>query len=109
MSQIKVTWKAFGEDPAQGKFITSVEFDHAVSAEWQGEQRFLDKLYEETNLHRGKMWDVIQPRLNDSRTHTSLSVGDEIEITHSSYRVLYGVANTGFEIVEIAETTRAGE
>lgn len=35
MSQIKVTWKAFGEDPEQGKFITSVEFDHAVSADWQ--------------------------------------------------------------------------
>ena len=109
MAQVKITWKAFGEDAEENRFITSVEFDYPVSSEWKEEQRFLDELFEATNLYSGKLWNVIQPKLSPVRTHTALSVGDEIEIAHDTYRVLYLIKNTKFEVIEIIETTGANK
>lgn len=109
MAQVKITWKAFGEDAQKHRFITSVEFDYPVSSEWKEEQRFLDELFEATNLYSGKLWNVIQPKLSPVRTHTALSVGDEIEIAHDTYRVLYLIKDFGFEVIEIIETTGANK
>lgn len=44
-----------------------------------------ESLYENTNQYEGPLWDAMQP-LPDSRTHTSISVGDYVVIDDRMYR-----------------------
>lgn len=92
--KVKVTWKAFGDKPFANRYVSSAEFElhdyipaHPV---------LLDSIYEATNLQSelaefGKdlftiyLWKVIEARLPENRTHTSISVGDEIEIDGTTY------------------------
>lgn len=108
MSNIKVTWKAFGDRPELGKFISSVEFETPLEHNEEDllgeiivQQNFCEKLFAQTNLYSGNFWDIIEPLLSKSRTHTSLSVGDEIEIVCPSCPapIIYKVADCGFETV----------
>jgi hypothetical protein len=99
MSQVKITWKAFGDKPAANKFVTSVEFETDFKLEdWYIEQ-FMNIAYRQTNTYSGNLWDVISPLLSPLRTHTALSIGDEIEIDG----VAYVTANFGFIKVEDAD------
>jgi hypothetical protein len=99
MSKVKISWKAFGDKPKQGKFVSSVEFETEFKLEeWYIEQ-FLNIAYRQTNTYSGNLWDIIQPQLSENRTHTALSVGDEIEIDGQ----VYIVADFGFEKIEDVE------
>lgn len=96
MKQIKVTWKAFGEFPERGKFITSVEFEIDVAplglTEEDVNQSICEGIYQATNLYGGGYWNLIQPKLSENRTHTALSIGDEVEIDGA----IYVCADIGF-------------
>lgn len=83
MKNIKVTWKAFGESPIHNEYITSVEFywDTDLSA-----LEICEQIFQDTNKYRGAMWDTIEPMLSPQRTHTALSVGDEVEVNGVTYR-----------------------
>lgn len=35
----------------------------------------------------GPLWDLIEPVMPEDRSHTALSIGDEVEIDGKSYRV----------------------
>lgn len=84
---IKVTWKAFGDQVERGRFISTA----TVNITWT-EFRFdqhiqlLRMIYENTNLYQGAFWDLLEPVLPANRTHTALSVGDEVEIDGAIYR-----------------------
>ena len=95
--KVKVTWKAFGNKIEQGRYVSSVEFDildYKIPADKY--HLLLDAIYKATNL-QGELeefngtafeiylWKVIEARLAPDRTHTSLSVGDEIEIEGQAY------------------------
>ena len=97
MTKVKITWKAFGDRPEVGREITSVEFDYDLP-EGQ-EMRFLNLLYEHTNLYQGELWGIISPKLSEHRTHTALSIGDEIQLGDDTYKV----APTGFDLLEKSE------
>ena len=74
------------------------------------ETGWCDVLYEITNLQddvydftRNKtkqlLWNLLKPLLPDNRTHTSLSVGDEITIGTNTYRC----ADIGWELLDTKE------
>jgi len=95
--KVKVTWKAFGNRIEQGRFVSSVEFDildYKIPADKY--PLLLNAIYKATNLQSELadfggtafevyLWKVIEARLASDRTHTSLSIGDEIEIEGQTY------------------------
>ena len=106
--KIKITWKAFGNKVEQGRFVSSVHFDLYDITE--STESILNSIYKATNLQSELadfgakpfeiyLWNVIEPRLAKDRTHTSLSVGDEIEINGQ----VYVCADFGWVKVEDAE------
>lgn len=101
--KIKITWKAFGDKPEIGRFVSSVEF---YFNGFQGQdintishENVLNSLYRDTNTYSGLFWNKIEPLLKATRTHTSLSIGDEIEIDGQTYVC----ADIGWVKVEDAE------
>ena len=89
--QVTITWKAFGDRPEANRFISTVEFKTEFP-ETITDQGILNICYADTNLYQGYIWGKIEALLSPTRTHTALSVGDEIAIDGR----IYEVANTGF-------------
>jgi len=92
--KVKVTWKAFGNRIEQGRYVSSVDFELLDTK--PSHDVLLNAIYKATNLQDELadfgakaldiyLWKVIEPRLASDRTHTSLSVGDEIEIDGQTY------------------------
>lgn len=96
MAQVKITWKAFGDKPEIGRFISSVEFETEFKIDESNVDKFLEVVYHNTNTYSGNLWQIIEPKLSATRTHTSISVGDEIEIDGQ----VYICADFGFEKIE---------
>ena len=108
MTKVKVTWKAFDKQPERGRSITSVEVElvNQVSDDF----RICEAIFKVTNLKDElaefgaslteiNLWETIKPKLSPTRTHTSLSIGDEIEIDGRAYIC----ADLGFIKVSEAE------
>lgn len=103
MTKVKVTWKAFGDKPQIGRFVSSVEFTlPEVVSKTVSDEHICETIFKQTNLYSGPVWDVIQPLLSETRTHTALSVGDEVEIDG----VAYICADLGFIKVSDAEVRK---
>lgn len=94
-TKIKITWKTFGDKPQINRYISSVEFDLALTNP-NTDEEIMDALYAQTNLYSGTLWNKIEPLLAPTRTHTALSVGDEIAIDGRTYKV----ADCGFTLIE---------
>ena len=107
MTKIKITWKAFGDIAERGRFISSVEVElvNQVSDDF----RICEAIYKVTNLQGEladfgaslaeiNLWETIESKLSPTRTHTSLSVGDEVEIDGRAYIC----ADLGFKLLEKA-------
>jgi hypothetical protein len=96
--KVKITWKAFGDKVERGRFISSVEvetnFPETVSA-----KEICEIVFADTNCYQGYIWGLIEKKLSATRTHTSISVGDEIEIDGQ----VYICADFGFEKIEEVE------
>ncbi len=97
MSKVKVTWKAFGDKPEIGRFVSSVEFETEFAV--KDTDKFCEVVFHVTNTQSGNLWSIIQPLLSETRTHTSISIGDEIEIDG----IAYVCADFGFIKVSDAE------
>ena len=105
MSQkVKITWKAFGDKPERGRFISSVEVETEFP-ETVSDKQICEIIYADTNLYQGYIWQLIHPLLSETRTHTSISVGDEIEINGQ----VYICSDFGFKKIEDAEIQKIGE
>ena len=105
MSKVKVTWKAFGDKPKIGRSISSVEFETEFKIAEADVDQFLNVVYRTTNTYSGNLWQIIEPLLSKTRTHTSISIGDEIEIDGQ----VYICADFGFEKIEDVEIKKFGE
>lgn len=84
MAKVTVTWKAFGN--RQNRQISSVTIE--VPNDFVAPQfhnSVMNSIYQDTNLYRGFYWNLIEPLLSPNRTHTSLSIGDEITIGEQTY------------------------
>ena len=108
MSKVKITWKAFGDQPERGRFISSVEVELAKQV--SDDFRICEAIYKVTNLQGElaefgaslteiNLWKTIESKLSPTKTHISLSVGDEIEIDGRAYIC----ADLGFIKVSEAE------
>lgn len=76
MKNVVIVWKAFGGDACL-EFNTGSDIPDPVICE---------DLFQATNVQSGKTWDSIKSFLPEARTHTSLSVGDEVIVDDKTYR-----------------------
>jgi len=104
MSKVKITWKAFGNKPEIGRFISSVEFETEFPKTVSHEQ-ICEIVFADTNCYQGYIWGKIESKMSAKRTHTSISVGDEIEIDGQ----VYICADFGFEKIEDVEIKYHGD
>ncbi len=81
MNKVKITWKAFSNGGSRQD--TSVEFDTEL---FITPIAFCDAVFRATNTYSGALWDMIQPMLSPDRTHTALSVGDEVTVDDVTFR-----------------------
>ena len=105
MSKVKVTWKAFGESVESGRFISSVEFETEFEINDENRDQFFGVVYQQTNTYQGNLWNIIEPKLSATRTHTAISIGDEIEVDGQ----VYICADFGFEKIEDVEIKYHGD
>ena len=73
---ITITWKAFGSPTS-----ATIQYDTGLD-----EDAILAKAFRETNLYEGYLWNALEPHLPEDRTHTALSVGDEVAINGNVFR-----------------------
>lgn len=91
--QITITYKAFSNNERP---ITSATIEiNGMFIEPNQYEQLCDLLFHETNLQQGSLWNKLQPVLPANRTHTSLSVGDEITINTYTFRC----ADVGWELL----------
>jgi hypothetical protein len=94
MSIITINWKAFVRDdvPTTRKAVSAtIQYDTQLD-----DESICEKAFRDTNTYSGELWDALQP-LPVGRTHTSLSVGDEVTVDGRTYRC----ASEGWEAVEV--------
>jgi len=101
--KIKISWKAFGDKPEIGRFVSSVEFElgsfTGQNINEIADVNICEWIYKDTNTYSGLIWNQIEKKLSATRTHTSISIGDEIEIDGQ----VYICADFGFIKKEDAE------
>lgn len=92
--KVRITWRAFGDKPDIGRFVSSTSFD--IYDVKPTHDQLLNCIYKATNLQDELadfgadaftiyLWKVIEARLPENRTHTSLSIGDEVDIDGVTY------------------------
>lgn len=118
-TQIKITWQAFGNRPEANRFISSATLELEGTWNQISNNVLLESIYSATNLKSEladfgyaplliQLWQEIEKVLPENRTHTSLSVGDLVQINRTDASIqlqdgpTYVVADAGFELVEKA-------
>ena len=116
MAQITITWKAFGDRPEANRFVRSASIEITNQLESLTNEPLLETIYKVTNLQNDladfgahpleiALWESIKEVLPTDRTHTSLSVGDEIQINRTLASFIeqdgptYKVSDMGFVMV----------
>ena len=85
MTTITITWKAFCHEDTPERQATSATIQY--DAPPVDDIILCDKVFRDTNLYEGDLWDILKPVLpdNSKRTHTALSVGDTVEVDGNLY------------------------
>lgn len=80
---VTITYKAFSTPFEQSDNCAKLSFSVAYSGD---DYALLEALFHDTNTYSGSLWNIIKDLLPAERTHTALSVGDEVEIDRRVYR-----------------------
>ena len=57
MTKVKVTWKAFGDKPQIGRFVSSVKFTlPEVVSKTVSDEHICETIFKQTNLYNGPVW-----------------------------------------------------
>lgn len=101
---VRVSWKAFSDPrraeanlkvfPVTSAAVQIPEFNNLKDSE------ILNKVYQDTNLYNGEFWNYLEDVLPKDRSHTALSIGDEVTISRSNQSRVYRCAETGWDCVE---------
>lgn len=83
MATITVTWKAFADSLSLRERVTSATLEYDFGDKTA--EQICDVVFAETNKYQGEFWNALEPLMNENRTHTSLSVGDEVEVDGVTY------------------------
>jgi hypothetical protein len=86
MTTLTITWKAFANSHILSDRITSATINVAPVTPSESVYDLLSQVFHDTNTYNGKLWELLQPVLPDNRTHTALSVGDEVTINNRTFR-----------------------
>jgi hypothetical protein len=89
---VKVTYKAFGNPKTIDVVLPT------IVGKYVDDLHICEQIFKQTNTYTGPIYDQIIER-GEGRTHTSLSVGDEVEINGQ----VYICADFGFEKIEDVE------
>jgi hypothetical protein len=84
MNNVTITWKAFGKPTFA-----------VIMVNGRSELQICEDIFEATNTRSGRIWDAIQCDIPADRTHTAISIGDEIDIDGTVYRC----AAIGWDVV----------
>lgn len=99
MTYIEITWNT-RPGYTGSRETTSVSFDSGLvigsDLDSDRDLALCEELFADTNTYSGSWWSAIQPRLSENRSHTALSVGDDIRIGDNVYRC----ADIGFGLIE---------
>lgn len=80
--EVEITYKAFEkylkDNPGAGD-VVSVTVDW-VEGKHLHYKEILEQVFIQTNTYSGSFWDRLKNKLPSNRTHTALSVGDEVKI-----------------------------
>jgi hypothetical protein len=79
-SEVTVTWKAFGEPTSATIWFRNDDYPPATPL------GVCAMLFSQTNLYKGHLWDLLETVLPENRTHTALSVGDEVTVDGVTHR-----------------------
>lgn len=108
VATIEITWTAYGTMGAdkdnykqylasQGYELSedaSAKFEFELGAD-ESDLEFCERVFANTNLYAGKVWDAVESVMPAERSHTALSVGDFVSIDGRTYRC----ADLGFTLV----------
>lgn len=108
---IEITWKAFQHNEIgnkQGVTSATIEIPDEINV-WNN-NGWCELLYEVTNLQdeiydftRNEtklfVWNLLKPLLPANRTHTSLSVGDEVTIAKEGVAITYRCESFSWEVI----------
>jgi hypothetical protein len=107
MTTVTITYKAFSNN--NDRPITSAtievgypfvyEYPYNANQTQQQDIKLCDVLYHQTNIYEGSLWNLLEPVLPTNRTHTALSVGDEVTITDTDNTRTYRCADIGWELL----------
>lgn len=107
MTTIKLTYKAFAHNARPTtEGVTTAQFELETADVLDND--IMNVVYKVTNLQSDlaefgasnfeiKLWETIKAILPANRTHTSLSVGDEIQIGRRNYEI----SDVGFKMLSI--------
>ena len=88
---------AVAGQPITRRSVASFTFKCPVEFENLSDYQICEKVFAITNQQSGKIWDSIKDNLPQERTHTSLSVGDEVVIQKGrNQEWIYECADLGF-------------
>lgn len=78
---VKIVWMPMAADDERGPQSVNLKVeDHNR----ENDAQLLERLFDNTNLYTGELWDAMQP-LPADRPHTALSVGDIVYISRRAY------------------------
>ena len=113
MTTVTITYKAFSNNNNNRPITTATievgypyVYEGVYSANQTTEQdtKLCDLLYHATNTQQGRLWELLENVLPTNRTHTSLSVGDEVTLTGADTTRTYRCADVGWtELVTISK------
>lgn len=86
--QVIITYKAFAEFiTPEDEGVSPVTFIRVDWLEGAGlsDDHVLERVFHDTNTYSGSLWDQIKDRLPERRTHTAVSVGDEVQVNGRDY------------------------
>ena len=91
MRTVTVTWRAFGGRDYglfyEGDKTATFEIDSDLP-----DLALCEKVYRDTNLYEGEVWDLLEPVLPEGRSHTALSTvfgrGDYVTVDRRTYQVM---------------------
>lgn len=106
---IKITWKAFSNpEREKGGYkvypVESLTFNAEGLFENLSDFQICELVFQDTNLYQGEIWDKIKDNLPQDRSHTALSVGDEVTIydfTEDKKTKIYRCSEVGFTLVDV--------
>lgn len=86
--EVRIAYKAFApyiteEDPHDPITTVTVNWE---GAEDLSDEQVCEAVFHQTNTYRGALWNLIEPLLSPRRTHTAVSVGDEVTVRGITYR-----------------------